>query len=1040
MRLRTLGGLRLEGAAFARPKPLLLATYLALEGPRPRRYLAELFWPDGADPLRSLAVALVRLRQGAPGSVDGDHRTVRSDLGCDAVAFERALDRGDEDAALALYAGPFLDGVTPARIGTELEEWIWARRDRLATRAQRAQVRLALKAVACGDPTGASARAEAARALPHAAPEPDTLVLLHDLALAAGRATARELRREAEGLDLPFAPDPDTARERVEEAARTVADDAGSPSAATGTPADLPPFATAFVGRKPELAQIADLLARPGPAVTTLTGPPGGGKTRLAAQIAADPRTRERWPDGVRFVPLAGVSGPESLAPHIAAAFGLDVPAEADAALDRLGEFLRGRGVLIVLDEAEDLLPDGAAAFARLAEAGPDAAWLIASRVRTGLAMERVVPVLGLDVPPLEETPGAEALRTDAPALFLRRAQRAAPEFEPADEDVAAIVRICRRVEGLPLALELAAAWVRVLPPSEIADALDRDVELLATDAPDVPERHRSVRAAFEHAWRRMSDRDRSLARRLSVCEGGFRLEQARAVAGAGPHDLARLIDASLLRTDGRGRYDMHALPAAFVEDRAAARPEERAEARRAHARAYLDLLTRSEEDLAGGPDQERQVARIAEDLANVRAAVRTAAKDGDARALWATCRPLQLFFIQRGGRWDDAIRTFAEAGEALQAHARHDDGLEGAVLGRLESARAWFHFRSGENDAAHRWAERALARLRSAAHDDPDDPAVHRALASVRNTLANVALRRGDLKRAERRFEEIRASALERGLTRQVAIAANNLGLVRKAAGDLAGAERAYREALRRNREHGNRRSEVRNRVNLGTCLIVAGRAPEAEAVLDEGLRLARATGFDAMVPTLLATAAAAALRADRVAGAEARAQEALDLLRHAPDPRVEADVRIVRAESALARGDARAAREEASRALRLSRGEDAADTVAQAALALAAAFRTEGRFDRAATVLGAAEALPPRTRWVRDRLARARRTLTEESIALAAGASPRQEANGQGRHVQALDERALDACAADGAGLSANELAELAVGPEPPRSSPRP
>ncbi|MEX2501896.1 MAG: tetratricopeptide repeat protein, partial [Trueperaceae bacterium] len=412
-----------------------------------------------------------------------------------------------------------------------------------------------------------------------------------------------------------------------------------------------------------------------------------------------------------------------------------------------------------------------------------------------------------------------------------------------------------------------------------------------------------------------------------------------------------------------------------------------------AHARTYLALVRRWEEPLTGGPQQERAIEAIGLDLPNVRSAVRTAAERGDLRALWTSCRPLQLYFIQRGGRWDDAIETFAEAAERVEAWASpregapddrvevgvtdtpHPDADVGhAVLGRLRAAQAWFHYREGQVDEAKRWAEDALARIAPRAQAHPDDPVLVRALASVRNTLANVAQKQGDLREAARRFEEVRRDALERCQERQVAIVANNLGSVRKSAGDLAGAEAAYREALRINRSRGNRRSEVRNLINLGTGLLLAGDVPSAEESLRDGLRLARAIGFRSLEPTLLTTLGSVALVASRPDAAEALHREALELVRATPDPDIEADVRIGLAELALARGRPASARTDARRALRAARRTNDPDTLVQALLALARSYLAEDRCEQAAYVLGATRVHPPRSRYLHERAAAVR------------------------------------------------------------------
>jgi predicted ATPase/transcriptional regulator with XRE-family HTH domain len=337
---------------------------------------------------------------------------------------------------------------------------------------------------------------------------------------------------------------------------------APQPVPAPGAPRlNLPVHAAPLVGRLAELAEIGRLLADPRCRLLTLAGPGGAGKTRLA--IAAARRHGAAFRDGAAFAGLAPVTSAAFVLPVIAEAVGFSFSGPAEPTAQLFG-FLRDRELLLVVDNLEHLLPGGAAELlAELLLAAPAVKLLVTSREVLNVQAEWVLDILGLPV--AGSAAEGQAGDSSAVELFLQRARRADAAFAPGEEDAAAITRICRLVEGLPLAIELAAAWVRTLTCAEIAREIELNPARLAVSVRDVPARHRALSAVFEHSWALLLPEEQVALMRLSVFRGGFRRDAAGAVAGASLEVLSALMAKSLARRVAGGRYDLHELVRQFA-------------------------------------------------------------------------------------------------------------------------------------------------------------------------------------------------------------------------------------------------------------------------------------------------------------------------------------------------------------------------------------------------------------------------------------------------------------------------------------------
>ena len=323
----------------------------------------------------------------------------------------------------------------------------------------------------------------------------------------------------------------------------------------------LPTQPTSFVGRQQELTDLTALLADPACRVLTLIGPGGSGKTRLAIEAAR----RVTFSDGVYFVALQPLRASENIVTAIVDVLPLHASGGEDPA-QLLFHFLQDKHLLLILDNFEHLL-DGVDIVTRLHGAAEHVKMLITSRERLNLRAEQVWPVSGLDIPNSRQT---DPISRSAAQLFVERARRIQPDFAWEDQPDA-IVRICQLVKGLPLALELAATWVRVMPCTAIAAEIQSNMDLLATTQRDMPERHRSMRAVFGHSWYLLTPEEQIAFSKLSVFRGGFTAEGAEQVAGASLQSLASLIDKSLVQVGESGRYDLHELVRQYAGEQLAA-------------------------------------------------------------------------------------------------------------------------------------------------------------------------------------------------------------------------------------------------------------------------------------------------------------------------------------------------------------------------------------------------------------------------------------------------------------------------------------
>jgi predicted ATPase/DNA-binding CsgD family transcriptional regulator len=376
-------------------------------------------------------------------------------------------------------------------------------------------------------------------------------------------------------------------------------------------PHNLPTQMTSFVGRQRELAEVMRLMENG--RLLSITGFAGCGKTRLAVEAAHV--ALPRFKDGVYFVPLAPIASPDNLLWTIAEHLDLQLYPQTEP-LQQLIDYFRQKTLLLVLDNFEHLL-DGAGLVANILQATPTVRILVTSRERLNLYGEVNYAIAGLS---LADDRNSRHPRSEAAELFAQRAQSAAPMLELDAAALDHVVRICQLVEGMPLGIELAATWVDVLSPREIADEIETSLDILEAELRDLPDTQTSMRASFARSWNLLDDSQKTAFRRLSVFRAGFTRHGANAVTEVGLRTLQALVNKSLLRYDPEsGRYEIHELLRQYAAEQLISSGDANP-AYEAHARYFADFMAERWPQMKGH-QQKIALLEIENDFENIRAA-----------------------------------------------------------------------------------------------------------------------------------------------------------------------------------------------------------------------------------------------------------------------------------------------------------------------------------------------------------------------------------------------------------------------------------
>ena len=1000
---------------FTTDKTRALLAYLAVEAGRPHRRdaLAGLLWPDRPQrkARQNLRQALSHLRQ-ALG--DRDQATPFLLVNREAVQFNAASDHWLDVAAFtdlvktcrthrhrhletclpcmrrmeqlaALYRGDFLEQFFLSNSDV-FEEWALLQREWLHRQVMEAFSHLAGHYERRGDYEQARRYAWRQVELEPWREEAHRQ-LMRLLALDGQRSAALaqyETCRRALVEELGVEPTDETTTlyTRIRDGKE------GPPPTQRG---GLPPDPTPFVGREKELAEVAELLANPDCRLVTLSGPGGIGKTRLALQVAAD--QVGAFVHGVYFVSLAPISSAEHLVPAIADALHLPFDGR-QYPQEQLLDYLRERELLLVLDNVEHVLEE-MGLLSKILQRAPGVVLLVTSRERLNLREEWVYAVEGLTYPEGSVTTGLETF--SAVNLFQQRARQTHRRFSLSETEIPHVVRICQLVEGMPLGIELAAAWADVRSSAEIAQEIERNLDILTTSLRNVPARQRSMWATFEYSWRLLKETEKDIFIRLSVFRGGFRREAAVVVAGTSPLTLSALLDKSLIRRVAPDRYDMHELLRQYAAEKLEADPQKQEETQAQHARYFAAFLEQQARYLQGAK-QKQALTEIGLEIENARQAWQLAVARGNVYQVEQSLESLYHFYNIRS-RLQEGIDLFTQAldrwiGDAQQARifgkVRSRQGALYRHLGHYQQARISLEQSLIISERLGMQTEQVFCLVnladvarRRGKHEETEQLAQRGLILSrqIGNTwgatsalflLGLVRYRTGDVVQAQTLLEESLTIGRESGNRRLVMSPLNTLGDIACHQGDYVRAQSLFEECLALSRELGDQFKAAVHLNNLGTVLHLLEKYPEACSFYQESLEICRQIGDQGGQAIALSNLGEVAYALGAYPEAQEFYQEGLAIGRDIQDQWTIMACLNNLGEIACALEDYEGARAYFAEAMKTATETQTLTVLLKVLVNLAGLFAKQGQRDRAAALLGLAHQHPASEQAIQEKAGR--------------------------------------------------------------------
>ncbi len=613
----------------------------------------------------------------------------------------------------------------------------------------------------------------------------------------------------------------------------------GSPPAEISSPIplNLPSPSTPFIGREPELTALIQLFRDPQCSLLTIVGPGGIGKTRLAIELVN--RSENLFPDGVWFVPLAPLVSPLQVIPAIADAASFKVRDPADPRTELL-RLLRAKRALLVLDSAEHLLDD-VGVFSDIVKDCHQVKLLVTSRERLNLLSEWVFEIQGLPVPHDVQDQQFEAY--SSVALFLQSARRTQSAFKMRADERQWVLRICRIMEGLPLGIELAAAWVGLLSIQEIATEIEHNLDFLSVSLRDVPQRHRSLRATLDYSWRLLKPEERLTLSRLSVFSGRFNRRAAQTVCEVNLATLSALKNKCLLQRAGQDDYQLHEIIRQYAGSKLAEDAQESLRINECHAQFFIQYLAESEAYLQSSRQAETfdEMGKVIDNLAQAWQYMIThfLLGPGDGKSIPFEKLNHALFslslFYEIHCRSLEALGIFNKSVEYLISVRATFEGTSEApglkqLLGHIMAYLGLHHYYVCRYEKSREYLNEALKYL-----EDPQST-VLKAMAQV--MLAGVDYVQGEIMQGTKLLEQCREVFRQAGENWWYTLTTSRLASNYLAIGYYKECKALYQEALSL-LIPGDLRIEVPTRSGYGVLLFILKEFSEAEQILLESLQL---------------------------------------------------------------------------------------------------------------------------------------------------------------------------------------------------------